>query len=89
MSYSHAFICLSHLFSQSGFEERDQNETYTYFTKNEIHPIQINRLKISYSDLELSSYALRIGQNTTEFISRFNIVMEMLKNMPDQDKDPK
>ena len=86
MSYSHAFICLSYLFTDSGFKEHDQEEqdhsdSYTYFKKNGITPIQINRLKVNYSELELSSYALRAGKDAETFIDKYNTVMAILKKI--------
>jgi len=84
MSYSQAFICLSYLFTNSGFEEQDKNEKYTYFKKDGLAPVQINRLKINYSNLELSSYAVRVGQKTDEFIDTFNVVMDILKTREDK-----
>lgn len=83
MSYSQAFVCLSYLFSDAGFEERDHDEKYTYFTKNGVVPIQINRLKQKYSHLELSSYAVRVGQKSDVFIDKYETAMEILNKLAD------
>ena len=77
--YSPAFICLSYLFTDLKFDEHDQNEKYTYFEKDGFVPIQINRLKKSYSYLELSSYAQRAGQEAKMFINKYEVAMDILK----------
>lgn len=73
------FICLSYLLNEYGFIEDGQVENLFYFSKNNSQPIRVNMLKRNYIDLELSSYAILVNEETENFISKFNWGMENLK----------
>ena len=54
---------------------------YIYFQKNNLPPIQVNSLKLDYSDMELSSYAIQVDECVDKFINRFGWVMKTLKRL--------
>lgn len=76
---SPAYICLSYLFNEYGFNESDLQGKYIYFSKDSLPPIQLNSLKVNYSELELSSYAIQVGESVDKFISKFTWAMKTLE----------
>ena len=67
-----SFTALSYLLGEYGFNDMKVVGKYVYYSKNNLSPIQVTHLKINYTELELSSYAVQVGESTKKFISRFN-----------------
>ena len=83
-----AFTSLSHLLTEDyGFREMNDDGKYVYFSKADLPPIQVNSLKISYTDLELSSYAIQVDECVDKFINRFAWVMETLERLLKKDRE--
>lgn len=78
-NFSASFIALGYLFGEHMFKESALVGEYVYFTKNGLPPIQLNMLKVNYTDLELSAYAAHVGEVANKFINQYNLAMKMLE----------
>lgn len=86
MEGSPAFTCLSFLFGEYGFKEKELVEDYVYFSKYNLPPIQLKLLKVNYTHLELSSYAIRLGEQSKIFRDRFEWAMKTLQQFSKDSK---
>jgi len=78
LSDTPACYCLSYLLVED-YEFTAMNiyvKNYIFFQKGNLPPIQVDSSKVSYTDLELSSYAVQVGEDEVKFIRRFEFVMK-------------
>lgn len=77
-----AFLTLSRLL-QDDYDFSELNvyvQDYVFFSKNNLPPIQVDSKKITYSDLDLSSYSIQAGEDDVEtFINRFRWMMKTIE----------
>lgn len=88
MKLQPAFPSLSSLFSSYGYQEDhidDDEDKYMYFEKTGKDPVQVNRLKLSYSNMDLSMFASAIGEPKEEFIAGYYAGLEFIEKYSEGD----
>ena len=83
------FISLSYLLSEYGYMESTLDGKYVYYIKDDLPPIQLNSLKVHYTDLELSSFAVQVDETVDKFIARFEWANKVLEKFSKKQTETK